>query len=492
MKSYSDSNAARSALVRQGAAEWILPITGRKPVKFIATDIIMSAFDDKVFEQAVNTAEAPGVDQVIVNPDGHAGYGCPVGSVVISRSHIYPGPVGPDICCSMSFLQTDVPDEAINDKSIRRALIDAICQRIPTGAGSRQAPKARKIAKDVLASIPVYGATEKILADLGIPFGWNNRLECAQYGVPHLLAERFKTFHNRIVEKLVQIGSYGGGNHFGEAQSTVVASGMEDLASHFGIKAGKVGFLSHCGSRGFGFQLAAMHFRGLEDHFKNWGIALPGGEKELVHAPANTQEAQNYLLDMYLGANFAVVNHLLINSYVLEAFQEIIPGTKGEFVYHVSHNILREEIVDNAEAWVGRKGATRAFPAGHFALKGSYYEDTGHPILLPGNPEAGSYIMVAQHGAEKTAYSINHGAGRAMGRNQAKRTLNQRTVDAGLQAADIMYNGRSYPLDESPAAYKNFNEVTKAIEAAGLAKVVAKLSARFVIKDNDQSAEGAA
>lgn len=494
MQSYSSVAAARAALVSKGRALHFLPITGRKPVKLIANEAILATFDDKVFEQAANAAEAPGVHQLIVCPDSHSGYGAPVGSTMVTRGMLYPGMVGPDIACSMSYLQLDVPDEAISDKATRRALINAILDRVPTGAHSRQAPKARHLNPETYEDAAIYGAHPAgPLAKLGIPTHWADRLESVSRGDIGVLARRLREHHDaRIRAKTLQLGSLGAGNHFSECQSATVSPGMEDIASRFGIQSGRVGFLSHCGSRGFGFQLAAGHFRGLESHFKRWGIPLPAGEKELVHAPVDSPEGQAYLADMYLGANFAVVNHLLINSYVLEAFQEVLPGTKGDLVYHISHNIGHEEIVDGSKAWVFRKGATRAYPAGHHALRGTRYQDTGHPILLPGNPEGGSRIMVGLSGAEVTAYSINHGAGRAMGRNDAKRRLNQQTVDASMETADILFNGRSYPVDEASAAYKDFGQVCASVEEAGLAKTVATLKARFVIKDMDQSAEGKA
>jgi tRNA-splicing ligase RtcB len=496
MKTYPSIEAAKAALIHQGNAMHILPIDGRKPVMFVANERILADFDDKVYEQAVNTAETPGVENVVVNPDGHAGYGCPVGSVVTSRTHIYPGPVGPDISCSMSFLQTDLDDSAIVDKRVRRALIDAICARIPTGAGSRQAPKARTFSHDLLWQIPIHGASSAaILDDMGIPISWASYVEDFCHGDSSILSLRLSDvtkLNPRLEEKLIQIGSYGGGNHFGECQTISIAEDMKITADCFGLKAGKVGFMSHCGSRGFGYQLAAMHFRGLEAFFNQWGLPFPGGEKELVYAPLGTQEAESYILDMYLGANFAVVNHLLINAYVLEAFQEVFPGVKGDLVYHISHNIGRQEAINGNLNWVFRKGATRAFPAGHHALKGTRYQDTGHPILLPGNPEAGSFIMVASPEAEKTCFSINHGAGRCMGRREAKRTLSQEVVDNEMLQNDILSNCRRYPVDEAPAAYKNFDDVTQSIVEAKLAQVVARLKARFVIKDSDQSAEGSA
>lgn len=137
--------------------------------------------------------------------------------------------------------------------------------------------------------------------------------------------------------------------------------------------------------------------------------------------------------------------------------------------------------------WVHRKGATRAFPAGHAALKGTPFEKAGHPILLPGNPRDGSVVMAAEEGARKSLYSVNHGAGRAMGRRAAFKALNQSAVDAELQRRDILSNCRSYPLDEAPDAYKDFREVLKSVEVAGLASIVATLEARFVIKDAAES-----
>ena len=181
------------------------------------------------------------------------------------------------------------------------------------------------------------------------------------------------------------------------------------------------------------------------------------------------------------------MNHLLINALVLEAFQEVLPGTKGNLVYFISHNIAREEVVEGHKAWVHRKGATRAVPGGHFSLTGTPFAETGHPILLPGNPRDGSVVMVAQAGAEKTAWSVNHGAGRQMGRKQAARTLDQKTVDAEFDTSDILTNCRSYPIDEAPDAYKNFPEVLRSVEAAGLATTVARLQARFVIKDSAEA-----
>ena len=483
-------------MIATGEATAILPTETTSPIRVIGTAAIRETFDDLCIQQAINSRTAPGVTDLVLNPDAHCGYGAPVGCVMVSPSHIYPGPVGVDIKCSMSLLQLDVPAEAIEDRTIRRELIAAICKRTPTGAGKgqRSVSNGRRVNRSLGMKAVVEGASEAVCEQLGIPSRWADRCEDS-FHVGHddtqealasrldwLLTQRHMT---NFAEKMTQLGSYGGGNHFGECE--VVEVGADDrskrVAETFGLRDGKVAFLSHCGSRGFGHNLASGQFKTLQEKFSRWSIPLPAGDRQLVYAPLGSDEADGYLDDMALGANFATVNHLLINALVLEAFQEVIPGTTGDLVYFISHNIARKEIINNIPSWVHRKGATRAFPGGHHALAGTPFAESGHPILLPGNPRDGSVVMVADEGAEKSCYSVNHGAGRILGRKQAKRTLDQSTIDSELEDHDILSNCRFYPKDEAPAAYKDFDEVLSSVKQAGLASEVARLKARFVIKD---------
>lgn len=485
-------------IIETGEATGFLPRPGGKgkPIPVIGTRRIREGFDAICLQQALNAAGAPGVSELVLNPDAHAGYGAPVGCVLTSPTHVYPGPVGVDIKCSMSLLQLDLPAEAVREKPVRRALIDAILERTPTGAGQgqRAAKKSRRVSEYLGKRAATGGITPEICSALGIPGEWADACEDARHaghdGTPDALEQRLDRlltaglFRN-FEEKMQQLGSYGGGNHFGECEVVKVEPGADAqaTAAAFGLKHGHVAFLSHCGSRGFGNMLAQGQFRALQQHFEAWSIPLPANDRELVYAPLGTPEADAYLDDMALGANFATVNHMLINALVLEAFQEVFPGTTGRLVYFISHNIARRESVGGRECWVHRKGATRAFPAGHPALAGTRFASTGHPILLPGNPAAGSVVMVAEPGAEKSCYSVNHGAGRCMGRKAAMRALDQGRIDEELDKLDILSNCRQYPKDEAPAAYKDFREVLRSVEAAGLARTVATLKARFVIKD---------
>ncbi|WP_373653512.1 RtcB family protein [Schlesneria sp. DSM 10557] len=497
----AERNFIIHTLIPTSEATAILPTgTQTPPITVIGTDAIRQTFDEGCLQQAVNSRLAPGVTDLVLNPDAHVGYGAPIGCVLVSPTHVYPGPVGVDIKCSMSLLQLSLPADQIVDRFTRRALINAICERTPTGTGrgQRHVKKSRIVSEQLGKQLLVEGASESVCQQLGIPAEWARRCEDAQHfghdGTTSALGERLQTHLDSgglptFERQIHQLGSYGGGNHFGECEVVQVEDHdrARQAADVFGLKDQHVAFLSHCGSRGIGHTLASGQFKTLQRKFESWNIPLPGQDRELVYAPLGTPEANAYLDDMALGANFATLNHLLINALVLEAFQEVIPGVTGQLVYFISHNIVRQEVVNNRLSWVHRKGATRAFPAGHHALKGTMYESTGHPILLPGNPQAGSSVMVAEQGAALSCYSVNHGAGRVLGRKRAIRELDQQSIDQSFDNEDILTNCRLYPKDEAPAAYKNFDEVIESVKMAGLATEVARLKARFVIKDGDKA-----
>ena len=494
-----DEKVEKFSFQEIGPATALLAVEGLSPITVIGNRTIRDALDPSALQQAVNARNCPGVTDVVLNPDAHVGYGAPIGCVMVSPDRIYPGPVGVDVKCSMSLVQFDLPAEEIADKRVRRLLIEAICRRTPTGAGrgQRDVPDARVIPPSLAEMAVCDGATARVCEALGIPTEWSDRCEDAiHYGhdqssdALRLRYDRIKTagFTARLPGKLPQLGSYGGGNHFGECEITRVADSdiARRCAETFGLRDGRVAFLSHCGSRGFGNVLATNQFRVMKERFQAMHRPFPANDPHLVCAEIGSHSADDYLDDMALGANFATVNHLLINALIIEAFASVFPGIKARFVYFISHNIARRETLDDRSVLVHRKGATRAFPAGHPQLVGTPFAETGHPILLPGNPLGGSSVMVALPGARKSCYSVNHGAGRSLGRRNAIKSLDQKSIDAEFDTADVLFNGRFYPRDEAPAAYKNFTEVKSSVIEAGLAAEVASLSARFVIKDSDK------
>jgi len=467
------------------------------PIEVIGNESIRGSFGDSCIYQAMAAARSPGVSRFVLNPDAHWGYGVPIGSVLVSPTHIYPSPVGVDIKCSMSLLQTDVPEDAIIDPRVRRQLIREIESRLANG---RKPARDQGVTEESGFDAAVHGGSKKVVKHFGIPQAWLERCETAKHSVLNdaqdsLAIRMEKLIREKVITdfqgKCRQLGSYGGGNHFGECEVVRVVDSetARKTAASFGLRNGCVGFLSHCGSRGLGYALATNQFYQLKTAFKKKGLAYPNGDAQLVYAEYGSPEATEYLTDMSLGANFATVNHLLINSIVLQAFQKVLPGARGELVYFISHNIANREELDGQYVWVHRKGATRALPSGHANLVGTPFEETGHPILLPGNPRDGSSIMVALPGASRTAFSINHGAGRCMSRTEAKKKLNAAAVQKSLDDFDVLSNSRHYPVDEAPDAYKNFADVLQSVEQAGLAQEVAKLQARFVIKEGGSGAD---
>lgn len=467
------------------------------PIEVIGNESIRGSFGDSCINQAMAAARSPGVSRFVLNPDAHWGYGVPIGSVLVSPTHIYPSPVGVDIKCSMSLLQTDVPEDAITDPRVRRQLIREIESRLANG---RKPARDQGVTEESGFDAAVHGGSKKVVKHFGIPQAWLDRCETAKHSVLNdaqdsLAIRMEKLIREKVITdfqgKCRQLGSYGGGNHFGECEvvRVVDSENARKTAASFGLRDGCVGFLSHCGSRGLGYALATNQFYQLKTAFKKKGLAYPNGDAQLVYAEYGSPEATEYLTDMSLGANFATVNHLLLNSIVLQAFQKVLPGARGELVYFISHNIANREELDGQYVWVHRKGATRALPSGHASLVGTPFEETGHPILLPGNPRDGSSIMVALPGASRTAFSINHGAGRCMSRTEAKKKLNAAAVQKSLDDFDVLSNSRHYPVDEAPDAYKNFADVLQSVEQAGLAQEVAKLQARFVIKEGGSGAD---
>src|ERR1051326_2534958 len=131
----TDTNSTQIHATGEATGFIPAPSDKGKPITVIGTNSIRAGFDATCLQQALNARGAPGVTDLVLNPDAHAGYGAPVGCVLTSPTHIYPGPVGVDIKCSMSFLQLDLPADQVADKTVRRALIDAILERTPTGPG---------------------------------------------------------------------------------------------------------------------------------------------------------------------------------------------------------------------------------------------------------------------------------------------------------------------------------------------------------------------
>lgn len=465
----------QSNLIKKSHAHYIInpELCNGKIVNIFANENIVKGLSEKTIQQAINTALTEGVIQINLSADAHEGYGCPIGSVVLTKENVMLGPIGYDISCSISYLQTDLSPEIFKEKPAKRELINKLCEYVPYGIGTEHAPKQLRIDKKTYFDILNKGASdEELLLKLGINTEWADRLERKS-----LPADATLLSQNTIRRGDGQIGSIGSGNHFLEAQTVEIKD--KKLAAKWGISKG-VGFLTHCGSRGLGHQIATEYFEKLWDYFDENNIHIY--DRELVYANITTETGKSYLKSMGCAANFAVINHLVLNTSIMKALKELYPSVKCNFVYLISHNLMQKEEVDGEEYLIHRKGSIRAFPAYHPKLKGTKFYETGHPVFIPGTSVSGSSIMVGLETGKKNYYSVPHGAGRCMGRLEAKRQFTQKYVDTKMDEAGILFNKRFYPVDEYTEAYKEHNDVIDSVVQAGLAKEVARLKPMFVIK----------
>jgi len=282
-----------------------------------------------------------------------------------------------------------------------------------------------------------------------------------------------------------QVGTLGSGNHFAEIQK-VEEIFDEEVAEIFGLFKNQVVIMIHTGSRGLGHQNCTDYLRILMPIYPKYGIKLP--DKELCCVPFNSPEGQRFFKAMSAACNFAWANRHMIAFYVRKAWQKVLgKNVKLKLLYDVAHNIakIEEHNVDGEKIKliVHRKGATRAFPANHPEIP-EKYKKVGQPVLIPGTMGTASYVCVGTEKSKEAFWSVNHGAGRAMSRHKARKTISGQEVIKNLQKRGIIV--KCYSLrglsEEAPVAYKNITEVIDVVERAGLAKKVAKLKPLAVIK----------
>jgi tRNA-splicing ligase RtcB len=288
---------------------------------------------------------------------------------------------------------------------------------------------------------------------------------------------------------LEQVGTLGSGNHFAEID-VVTEIHHAEAADAFGLRQGQIVVQLHCGSRGLGHQVATDYIQAFQQAGKRFGFELP--DMQLVCAPLDSPEGQDYLAAMNCAANYAWANRQVLTHHVRMAFEEVLSGAAADWdlrlVYDVAHNMAKVERhrVENRETavCVHRKGATRAFGPGHPEIPADYRE-VGQPVLVPGSMGTASYILAGT--AESMAHTFGsccHGAGRVLSRSEAKRQVRGDRLHGELERRGITVRAGSMAglAEEAPQAYKDVSQVVSIVQAAGIARVVARLEPLAVIK----------
>jgi tRNA-splicing ligase RtcB len=450
----------------------------RVPARVYADEALWAQIaQDRSLVQLINVATLPGVTGAVYGmPDLHEGYGFPVGGVAamrISDGVISPGGVGYDINCGVRLLASTLQVGSLG--MLLEPLVHDISRSVPTGAGrggdlrlgDEEMDRVLAEGCDYLARRELATAEDLLVTETG------GHLAEAD---PSQVSDRAK---HRGRD---QLGTLGGGNHFLEVEAVEELFDAE-AAQAFGLREGQLAVLIHTGSRGLGHQVCTDYVRRMDEVMARNRIDLP--DRELACAPIASPEGQAYLAAMSAAANFGWANRQTITHRVRNVFRRHL-GSEGtlQLVYDVAHNMAKMEVHAGERLCVHRKGATRAFGPKNPETP-TKYRAVGQPVLVPGSMGTASYVMAGTDtAAERSFGSSCHGAGRALSRAAAKRTIRGKEVRRELEARGIVVRcpATSELAEEAPLAYKDIERVVDVVHAAGLARKVARLRPLGVIK----------
>ena len=441
---------------------------------------------DRTLIQCSNVATLPGIYKyAITMPDGHEGYGFPIGGVAATdydEGVISPGGVGYDINCGVRLLRTNLTEKDV--RPVLGRLLEAIFRNVPSGLGSKGKIRLTHQELDRVIEEGINWAISR-------GYGWpEDRDHCEEYGCmegadPSKISPIAK---NRGAPEL---GTLGSGNHFLEIQRVDRIFDREKAKTLGIYEEGQVTVMIHTGSRGFGHQVCSDYLRVMDRAVRRYGIRLP--DRELACTPGHSPEGRDYFSAMAGAVNYAFTNRQCITHWVREAFSQVFgqPAEKLglELVYDVAHNICKVEEHEVGEGkrrkvWVHRKGATRAFPPGHPALPKTY-QPTGQPVLIAGTMGTSSWILIGTPKAMELSFgSTAHGAGRFMSRAAATRRFGGHQVKRELESRGILVRAASMTVvaEEAPGAYKDVDRVAEVSHQLGIATKVARLTPLGVVK----------
>jgi tRNA-splicing ligase RtcB len=453
----------------------------RVPARIYATPPLLAEMDDGVFEQITNVAMLPGiVGHAFCMPDGHWGYGFPIGGLAaMDPEHgvISPGGIGFDINCGMRLVRTNLVFDEIRDRV--RDLIDALYKRVPAGVGGHG---FLKLSDDEFREVAIHGARWCIQHG----YGWPQDLEYMEERGTVGGADPDMVSQRALDRGRNQVGTLGSGNHYLELQVIRPEHVFDAKAAKvLGLdRPQQVVIMFHCGSRGFGHQIASdyvQQFAPLME--RKFGIKLP--DRDLACAPFRSAEGQAYFAAMKCGINMSFANRQMILHRVREVFSEVLHRDAHdlglELVYDVCHNTAKLEEHEvggrRRQLLVHRKGATRAFAPGMPDIPPAYRK-IGQPVIIGGSMETGSYLLHGVASGRESFFTTAHGSGRTMSRHAAKKQFRGKQLEHSLAARGIYVRTVSYSglAEEAGAAYKNIDDVVAATARAGLSQPVVRFT----------------
>jgi len=464
---------------------WELPTSYKKgmrvPARIIATKELIDAMDAGVFNQISNVATLPGIQKfAYCMPDGHWGYGFPIGGVAAFDPEqggvISPGGIGFDINCGMRLITTNLTVDEVRPKI--KELVDALYKKVPAGVGCKGFVK---ISKEEFKEVMKTGAEWCIKNG----YGWEKDLETIESGGRIPQADPSVVSDKAIKRGFDQIGTLGSGNHYLEIQEVKEENIFDkEAAKTFGItKPGQIVIMVHCGSRGFGHQIGTDYLRVFLDVMPKYGIEIL--DMELACAPFNSPEGQEYFKAMACAANMAFANRQVITHRIREVFSEIFNKTAEEMeinlIYDVAHNIakLEKHIVDGKEKTllVHRKGATRSFGPSRKEDLPEKYREIGQPVILGGSMETGSYLLAGMDGSDETFGSTAHGAGRTMSRKKAMEMIRGDKLQKDMEERGIYVHAVTMKglAEEAGKAYKDIDVVVESLAKTGITRPIVAL-----------------
>jgi len=483
--------APRVPLERTDQCVWRIPRTYKPGMRvpgivFADEDLLEKMTMDRTLEQCANVAHLPGIYKYSITlPDGHEGYGFPIGGVAATDYEdgvISPGGVGYDINCGVRLLRSDLTEHDLRPNLAE--LVNTIFNNVPCGLGSRR--KDLHVTTHELDRVVTEGVQWVI--DQGL--GWSEDVEhCEERGCLEA-ANPDKVSSTAKGRGLPQIGTLGSGNHFLEIQKVDKIYNPQ-VAKIFGIdQEGQVTAMIHCGSRGYGHQVCSDYLRVMERAVYKYKIDLP--DRELACAPGTSDEAEDYYQAMACAVNYAFSNRQAITHWVRQSFERVFKRPADDLglrlVYDVAHNIAKiEEHRVNSEkrrVWVHRKGATRAFPPGHKDVPPDY-RGVGQPVIIPGSMGTSSWLLVGAPRAMEVSFgSTAHGAGRMLSRTAAKQRFWGGDVKKALEQRGITVKAASAVVlaEEADPAYKDVDRVAEVSDKLGIATRVCRLVPIGVVK----------